>query len=294
MNKFIVMQNATHGEEINGGYMWSPQKDKRGSSNHAYLRMTTIKAGDKIYSCYDKAIRAIGIAKSDCYIAAQPHELQEKNLWSDAGYKVDVDYTILEQPIIIAEIWGEMELSRPQKYSAFQVGGKGNQAYLFPCPDEWDRLFDSHHAELVMEKEMSKKELEKDIHELMIDIEKEANYLSLEELAIKASQASEKGNRRVTISSYNRNPYVGLYVKKRANGVCELCDQPAQFNDKNGYPYLECHHIEFLSEGGPDIIENCVALCVVCHKKAHILNEPADKYKMLKKVELRGPLQEVW
>lgn len=46
MNKFIVMQNATHDEEVSGGYMWSPQKDKSGASNHAYERMATIKACD--------------------------------------------------------------------------------------------------------------------------------------------------------------------------------------------------------------------------------------------------------
>lgn len=294
MNKFIVMQNATHDEEISGGYMWSPQKDKSGASNHAYVRMATIKAGDKIYSCYDKAIRAVGIAMSDCYIAVQPHELQEKNLWSDAGYKVDVDYTILEEPIIIGEIWGEMESSRPQKYSAFQEGGRGNQAYLFPCPEAWASLFDSIFNEGSPETEISYEELEKATQEKIIEVEKEAKYLSLEELAVKARQAPDKSKRRSSIISYNRNPYVSVYVKKRANGVCELCEQPAQFNDKNGNPYLECHHIEFLSEGGPDIIENCIALCVICHKKAHILNDPADRYRMMKKAGFKDPLQEVW
>ncbi|MCY9547026.1 DUF3883 domain-containing protein [Lysinibacillus xylanilyticus] len=153
MSNFIVMQNATHEEEISGGYMWSPQKNKNGNSNHAYERMATIKAGNKIYSCYDQAIRAVGIATSDCYIAEQPHELQEKNLWSDEGYKVDVDYKILKQPIMIRDVWGEMESDRPQKYSAFQENGRGNQAYLFPCPEAWTSLFDSFLDEDSLEAE---------------------------------------------------------------------------------------------------------------------------------------------
>ncbi|MFB7157991.1 DUF3883 domain-containing protein [Lysinibacillus sp. NPDC056232] len=161
MSNFIVMQNATHEEEIIGGYMWSPQKNKNGNSNHAYERMATIKAGNKIYSCYDQAIRAVGIATSDCYIAEQPHELQEKNLWSDEGYKVDVDYTILERPIMIRDVWGDMESDRPQKYSAFQENGRGNQAYLFPCPKAWASLFDnffnedSPEAELIEDGEIN-------------------------------------------------------------------------------------------------------------------------------------------
>lgn len=36
-----------------------------------------------------------------------------------------------------------METDRPQKYSAFQENGRGNQAYLFPCPEAWASLFDS-------------------------------------------------------------------------------------------------------------------------------------------------------
>lgn len=294
MSKFIVMQNATHDEEINGGYMWSPQKNKNGTRNHAYERMTTINAGDKIYSCYDKAIRAVGIARTDCYISEQPHELQEKNLWSNAGFKVDVDYTILEQPIIIAEVWEEMKPFSPEKYYAFQEDGKGNQAYLFPCPDEWASLFDSFLEEDSLETETSKEELEKAFQEKLIEVEKEAEYLTLEELAAKARQAPDKSKRRSSINSYNRSPYVSAYVKKRANGNCELCEQPAHFNDKNGNPYLECHHIDFLSEGGADVIENCVALCVVCHKKAHILNEPEDRHKMMKRAGFEDPLQNVW
>lgn len=49
-------------------------------------------------------------------------------MWSDAGYMVDVDYQILDQPIIIIKVWRNMESDRPQKYSYFQENRKGNQA----------------------------------------------------------------------------------------------------------------------------------------------------------------------
>lgn len=132
------------------------------------------------------------------------------------------------------------------------------------------------------------------IQEKMLVAAKEVKYLSLEEIAKKAKQAPTKSKRKTSTVTYNRNPYVSAYVKKRANGKCELCEQPAQFNDKEGNPYLECHHIEFLSQGGHDIIENCVALCVVCHKKAHILDNPDERYKMMKKAGFVDPLQDIW
>jgi len=75
---------------------------------------------------------------------------------------------------------------------------------------------------------------------------------------------------------YYRNPTIAAYVKKRANGFCQLCGQKAPFYDENQEPYLECHHIDWLSKGGMDSIDNCVALCPNCHRKMHIVNSLED------------------
>lgn len=75
---------------------------------------------------------------------------------------------------------------------------------------------------------------------------------------------------------YHRDPTIAAYVKKRAKGVCQLCGLPAPFTDKNGEPYLECHHIDWVSQGGIDSVDNCVALCPNCHRKMHILNQTRD------------------
>lgn len=80
----------------------------------------------------------------------------------------------------------------------------------------------------------------------------------------------------VQARTYHRDPTIAAYVKKRANGFCQLCGQKAPFDDQNGEPYLECHHIEWLSNGGIDSAENCVALCPNCHRRMHILNDQND------------------
>lgn len=127
-------------------------------------------------------------------------------------------------------------------------------------------------------------------------VEKETKNISLEELKELAKLAKEKGRRRTYTTSYSRDPYVTEYAKRRANGFCDLCEQPAHFNDKKGKPYLECHHIHFLSEGGPDSIDNVVALCVVCHKKQHILRNSEEVLKLMKKYnpDFEPPIIEVW
>jgi hypothetical protein len=78
-----------------------------------------------------------------------------------------------------------------------------------------------------------------------------------------------------------RDPYVVAYAKRRAKGMCQLCGNPAPFNDPDGQPFLECHHVQPLAEGGEDSIFNAVALCPNCHTKMHILDLPEDREKLI-------------
>lgn len=75
---------------------------------------------------------------------------------------------------------------------------------------------------------------------------------------------------QVTTTVFERNPDVVAEVLFLANGVCQLCERPAPFlRRSNNEPYLEVHHVVPLSEGGDDTVENCVAICPNCHRKAH-------------------------
>lgn len=104
-----------------------------------------------------------------------------------------------------------------------------------------------------------------------------------EELRRKAIYHSRMGKLRCqTITgAYVRDRYVSEYIKRRAHGICQLCDKPAPFNDCNGKPFLETHHIIWLADGGADSIENTVALCPNCHRKMHTLNQREDIEKLL-------------
>lgn len=84
----------------------------------------------------------------------------------------------------------------------------------------------------------------------------------------------------------DRDPSVNEYVKKRANGICDLCEQKAPFLNKVGEPYLECHHVKYLSNGGSDTIDNAVALCPNCHRRIHSLELDFDLRKLLLKLAI--------
>jgi 5-methylcytosine-specific restriction enzyme A len=88
------------------------------------------------------------------------------------------------------------------------------------------------------------------------------------------------GKRTSTTVIYERDPHVSELAKRFAGGVCQLCDNPAPFEDKKGNPYLESHHIQWLSRDGRDDIENCIALCPSCHRRAHVLDLEEDINKL--------------
>lgn len=119
-------------------------------------------------------------------------------------------------------------------------------------------------------------EAEKRIVEKIQDISNK----ELETRAKGAGKFSEK--KLLNVKVYIRNAYVSEYGKRRANGICELCDKAAPFNNKNNKPYLETHHIIWLSKGGEDSIENTVALCPNCHRKVHVLDSIGDVEKLRK------------
>ncbi len=102
--------------------------------------------------------------------------------------------------------------------------------------------------------------------------EKKANRLTDDELEKRAGNARKNpGSRSTQLTQYERNPYVAALAKRRANGICDLCNERAPFNKKNGDPYLETHHIIWLSKGGDDTTENTVALCPNCHRRMHVV-----------------------
>jgi 5-methylcytosine-specific restriction protein A len=104
----------------------------------------------------------------------------------------------------------------------------------------------------------------------------------------KANRSPGEGGRSDVVSeAFDSDQIVPEYALRKANGMCQLCNRPAPFKDRDGEPYLEIHHIIPLAEGGEDSIENVVALCPNCHRKMHVLNLPADEVRLKNRVSAR-------
>ena len=106
---------------------------------------------------------------------------------------------------------------------------------------------------------------------------KKIHKLSDAQVRYRAEHARvHSGVRKVSSKQYFRDPWVAENAKRLAGGFCQLCNQKAPFTNSKGDPYLEAHHIVWISKGGHDTVENTVALCPNCHRKMHVVNDPND------------------
>ncbi|NUE65768.1 HNH endonuclease signature motif containing protein [Snodgrassella sp. ESL0253] len=162
---------------------------------------------------------------------------------------------------------GEM-LKAGEPYIAQQldVSNQWRQVYIFPLRLKQGGLpveMINHHEsdKLSALKRLSDKRLVAKIQQQTLEF-KQANKIT------------------VKTPRYRRSMELVEYVKRQAQGYCDLCEQPAPFANKDQQPYLECHHVIWLSQNGADSLDNIVALCPNCHRKMHIVQDENDIKKL--------------
>lgn len=92
-------------------------------------------------------------------------------------------------------------------------------------------------------------------------------------LEITARNADPK--RQTRISSFIERGTIGKKVKAIRDGRCQVCEalgqEPVAFNQKNGTPYSEAHHVQPVSLllSGSLGASNIMVLCPNHHRQAH-------------------------
>jgi 5-methylcytosine-specific restriction enzyme B len=137
---WFVYQGSTFNENQGKKYLWAPLKNKAGGSQFYWDNMLKVKQGDLIFN-YSKGIRAISIAKTNCYNAPNPFE--DTN-WQREGYKVDIDCVEFDKIIKIDQLFKQrnnIDAALIQiKNKPFDRNGRPNQGYLYEFSLEAGRL----------------------------------------------------------------------------------------------------------------------------------------------------------
>lgn len=193
---------------------------------------------------------------------------QNKTLLQSAESEVSVH--LLEVIIPTEYIYhGEVGMvNKPYQEPQYGDDGVLRKVWMFPLKrktgevaveaDELDRLF--------------QKRLRRVGKLLTADLKKRAE----------SKKVKETSRRKTSANRYDRDPLIVEYALRRARGICQLCEKPAPFQTKAGEPYLQVHHIRYLSNQGSDTIDNVVGLCPNCHAKVHALEKKQDVDKMLR------------
>jgi putative restriction endonuclease len=137
MRYWWVNQNQTYRHEVPGGYLWSPKLKSDGSLNPFYEFMREVAPGDVIFSFSDTQIRAIGVALSTAYEAPKPAEFGSVGAyWDLIGWRVDVRFSELANPIRPADHIAAIRPYLPTRYAPLRANGAGLQAVYLTRVDE--------------------------------------------------------------------------------------------------------------------------------------------------------------
>lgn len=136
LNFWWVNQNKTYRHETLGGYLWSPKRNRNDARNPFYDHMRLVAPGDLILSFADTRIKAVGIATSNCYEAPKPLEFGKAgDDWSAIGWRVDIAYHELANPLRPADHMPSLAPLLPERYSPLLPDGRGLQSvYLTKLP----------------------------------------------------------------------------------------------------------------------------------------------------------------
>lgn len=122
-------------------------------------------------------------------------------------------------------------------------------------------------CDIVIEKCNTPKYIDDSIKRKCSEEEIYKKALSASEAITKESDNNIRYNHLIKVIM--RNPYIRLAIVNGANKTCQICQKVIGEDYIINIPRLECHHIKPLSDGGFDILENCIALCPNCHVFEH-------------------------
>ena len=129
MRYWWVNQNQTFRQEIEGGYRWSPKRNRNGHRNPFYEFMREVAPGDVVFSFCDTRIAAIGIVSGYCRESPKPEEFGTAGTnWSQIGWRVGVRWQRLANAIRPKDHIAQLRAELATRYARLTPEGNGLQS----------------------------------------------------------------------------------------------------------------------------------------------------------------------
>jgi hypothetical protein len=120
-----VNHKRSAAQGLPGDYLWSPQRNKNGSSSESIRNMTEVQPGDLVFAFSDGLVRGVGIALHSAFEAPQPADLEQpgKAVGGNQGWKVPVRFLELDVPLSPKAHMSALKPVLPKKYSPLRSTG---------------------------------------------------------------------------------------------------------------------------------------------------------------------------
>lgn len=137
MSFWWVNHKQTFKEEIDGGYIWSPQTNKNGSTNQTYLNLTEVAIEDVVFSYAGGKISVVGKVLGAVRVADRPETFGNVGRqWNQLGWLVPIEWRLLNRPVVPKDHLSKIAPLLPDRHSPIQANGNGNQGCYLAAIDD--------------------------------------------------------------------------------------------------------------------------------------------------------------
>lgn len=139
MRYWWVNQGKTARQELDGGYLWSPKREKGDKRSQFYNNMRIVAPGDKVLSFFDGQIGHAGIALDFAIGAPKPLEFgKEGDYWGDEGWQLPMVWQPLAKRFRPKPLIDQFRHWLPPKYFPINPrnGNGSEKAYLAEICEE--------------------------------------------------------------------------------------------------------------------------------------------------------------
>lgn len=139
MRYWWVNHNKTARQELKGGYLWSPKREKGAKRSQFYNNMRIVAPGDKVLSFVASQIGHVGVAQDFAVGAPKPPEFgEEGDYWSNEGWQLPVAWQSLPIRFRPKPLIAQFRHWLPAKYFPInpRSGNGSEKAYLAEIREE--------------------------------------------------------------------------------------------------------------------------------------------------------------
>ncbi len=127
---FFVFHGGIFDIQAKEQYIWAPVYNAAGDNLFYWDNIMNIREGDVIIHAEGGYIKAISRAKGSWYEYDNPYDIFDNPIYKD-GRRVDLDVTIIKNPIPTSDYKDEIIRYSNVKYAPFDKNGNGNRGYLY-------------------------------------------------------------------------------------------------------------------------------------------------------------------